>query len=61
MGNKKKAGQVYFPGKNADKLFKQAFPVGVKDAIKLVPSNPDHMQVNVDDPERKRRNRTKTT
>ena len=55
---KKKGGKIYY---GSDKLFKQAFPGGVKDAIKLVPSNPDHMQVNVDDPERKRRNRTKTT
>ena len=61
MGNKKKAGQVYFPGKNADKLFKQAFPGGVKDAIKLIDPAPPHTLVNVDDPDRKRRNRTKTT
>ena len=55
---KKKGGKIYY---GSDKLFKQAFPGGVKDAIKLIDPAPPHTLVNVDDPDRKRRNRTKTT
>tara|TARA_R100000008_G_scaffold49171_1_gene29318 strand:+ start:2510 stop:2680 length:171 start_codon:yes stop_codon:yes gene_type:complete len=39
---KKKGGKIYY---GSDKLFKQAFPGGVKDAIKLVDPNPPHTLV----------------